>query len=77
MPTEREALIVALRNQGMEDAAVVATEMLSPKAARARDVEIPNAQDTGALTVDDVKRMTPEQINERWDEVAAVMSGQA
>lgn len=36
-----------------------------------------NPANPGKLTLDGIKRMTPDEINKRWDEVQAVLAGQA
>lgn len=35
----------------------------------------PNATKTGRLSMEDIKRMPQDEINRRWDEVSAVLSG--
>jgi hypothetical protein len=48
------------------------------KAGSAVGLSATNPQRKGALTLEDIKRMTPEQINARWSEVEATLkaSGQ-
>ena len=37
----------------------------------------PKAEDEGGLSIDDVRAMSVDQINDRWDEVSAVLAGEA
>lgn len=43
------------------------------KADRSASGTASNGSSNGGLTMDDVRRMTPDQVNSRWDEVQKVM----